>query len=391
MIPESYKYFESVSERSIADMESWQDAGNLIAGIYCIYAPGELIRAAGIVPVGLCGKKEAPIAHAEKVLPSTLCPLIKSSYGYAASDTCPFFDVSDFVVGETTCDGKKKMYEFLGRLKPLYLMHLPYDQETEGARAFWESELKRFSDFLHKQSGVAPTAQRLANQIRIHNLMRREMKEVVTLAADPRSHLNSLQIMTILETKSFVVDLEGYAGKLTELRIELEEMVNRTPVPQGPIPCRVLLTGCPVGKGCDKVVQLIEEAGAAVVCMENCTGMKSILTPVEENGDPFRSIVDRYLNIPCSCMTPNSKRMDSIRSLARDFRVQGVIDMTWQFCHTYNIESEIIEQEVQETLELPFLHLETDYSSSDTEQLRTRIEAFLEIASKEYAYGPTMN
>ena len=281
MIPESYYYFDTLAERSIADLEAWQEAGNLIAGIYCIYAPGELIRAAGIVPVGLCGKKEAPIAHAEKVLPSTLCPLIKSSYGYAASDTCPFFDVSDFVVGETTCDGKKKMYEFLGRLKPLYLMHLPYDQESRGARAFWDSELERFSAFLFEQSGVAPTEERLAHEIRLNNRMRRELKQVVTLAADPRTPLSSLQIMTILETKSFVVDPEAYVGRLRALRIELEDMVSRNPMPHNSIPTRVLLTGCPVGKGCHKVLQLIEEAGATVVCMENCTGMKSILTLVE--------------------------------------------------------------------------------------------------------------
>ena len=154
-------------------------------------------------------------------------------------------------------------------------------------------------------------------------------------------------------------------------------------MPLDSAPCRILLTGCPVGKGCEKVLQLVEEAGASVVCMENCTGMKSILTPVEESGNPLQAIADRYLNIPCSCMTPNTRRMDSIRRLAHDFNVQGVIDMTWQFCHTYNIESEILEQEVRSALGLPFLHLETDYSPSDTEQLRTRIEAFIEIASKK--------
>ena len=90
-------------------------------------------------------------------------------------------------------------------------------------------------------------------------------------------------------------------------------------------------------------------------------------------------------------MTPNRRRLDSIRGLAGDFNVQGVLDMTWQFCHTYNVESEILEQEVQDRLELPFLHLETDYSHSDTEQLRTRIEAFLEIASKEQTHGKTKN
>jgi len=381
---ESYDYFDHLTERSVEELLTFRirDSGKLIAGLYCVYAPGELIRAADIIPVGLCGKKETPIQHAEKVLPSSLCPLIKSSYGYAATDTCPFFALSDFIIGETTCDGKKKMYEFLGRLKSLYLIQLPYDQEGKGARAFWKSEMERFCDFLFEKSGTAVTEKQLAHQIRVHNRMRRELKLIWELAADSRSPLNSLQIMTILEGKSFVVDMEEYIGKLRTLRTELEEIISSNSIQPDSAPCRILLTGCPIGKGCEKVLNLVEEAGASVVCMENCTGMKSISTEVKETGDPFQSIADRYLDIPCSCMTPNTKRMDSIRILARDFNVQGVIDMTWQFCHTYNIESEVLEEEVQRDLELPFLHLETDYSPSDTEQLRTRIEAFLEIVSK---------
>ncbi len=110
--------FKAFSEQSIADLDFWKEQGGKIAGIYCIYAPGELIRAAGVVPVSLCGKKQAPIKDAEQELPVSFCPLIKSSYGYAITDTCPFFSFSDFLVAETTCDGKKKMYELLGTVKP---------------------------------------------------------------------------------------------------------------------------------------------------------------------------------------------------------------------------------------------------------------------------------
>jgi len=383
MIPEDYRYFERLSERSLRDLEMCRHRGIPIAGIYCIYAPTELIRAAGMSPVGLCGKKEAPIAHAEKVLPSSLCPLIKSSYGYAASDTCPFFSFSDFVIGETTCDGKKKMYEFLAQLKPLYLMHLPYSQEESGARAFWRSEVVRFAAFLAERSGTAPAGERLAYQVELHNQMRREMNQVLALAADERSPLNSLQVMTILESKSFVVDLDAYVAHLSGLKAELAEIIHDSPMRPAGSTCRLLLTGCPVGKGCEKVLRLVEEAGASIVCMENCTGMKSILTEVEPRAELLDAVADRYLRLPCSCMTPNPIRVEAICRLAREFSVQGVIDMTWQFCHTYNVESTILEREIHRIFDLPFLHLETDYSPSDTEQLRTRIEAFLEIATKQ--------
>lgn len=58
-----------------------------------------------------CGKKEAPIAFEEKALSPNLCPLIKSGYGYAVTDRCPFFGVSDFILGETSCDERKKVFE----------------------------------------------------------------------------------------------------------------------------------------------------------------------------------------------------------------------------------------------------------------------------------------
>ena len=140
---EHLKPFELFSELSIADLDAWQKQGGKIAGVYCIYAPGELIRAAEVVPVSLCGKKQAPIKYAEQDLPATLCPLIKSSYGYAVTDTCPFFEFSDVLIAETTCDGKKKMYEFMAHLKPLHLMHLPHTPDRYCALDVLDERLER--------------------------------------------------------------------------------------------------------------------------------------------------------------------------------------------------------------------------------------------------------
>ena len=85
--------FDRLPETFLLDIESLKERGAKVAGLYCTFAPTELVRAAGAIPVGLCGKKQAPIPAAEKVLPTRLCPLIKSSYGYALTDTCPYFSV----------------------------------------------------------------------------------------------------------------------------------------------------------------------------------------------------------------------------------------------------------------------------------------------------------
>jgi benzoyl-CoA reductase/2-hydroxyglutaryl-CoA dehydratase subunit BcrC/BadD/HgdB len=128
----------------------------------------------------------------------------------------------------------------------------------------------------------------------------------------------------------------------------------------------------------EKVVRLIEEAGGQVVCFESCGGYKRIFE-VDETIDPVWALAQAYLEIPCSVMSPNNGRLTLLAELIDEFRVDGVVDLTWQACHTYNIESVRVERLVSGQHGLPCLHLETDYSPADTEQLRVRIEAFLEL------------
>ena len=108
-----YSKLEQLFKQNLTDIAQAKEEGRKVVGFYCLYSPVELAIAAGAIPVSLCGTKNDPIEAAEKVLPRNLCPLIKSSYGFALTDTCPYFRASDLVVGETTCDGKKKMFELL--------------------------------------------------------------------------------------------------------------------------------------------------------------------------------------------------------------------------------------------------------------------------------------
>lgn len=372
------KHFVNFSELSIADLDEWKENGGKIAGVYCIYAPTELIRAARVVPISLCGKKQDPIKDAERELPPSLCPLIKSSYGYAINGTCPFFSAADVLVAETTCDGKKKMYELMGRLKPLHLMHLPHTQEGDAALQYWLHGLRELATFLTSCSGVEVTDEALRDRIREQNAIRAELSRVSLLAADERSPLNSGDLLAVQESKSFSVHPDKYLAALTGLRRDLEAYLAQDGLPTRSDK-RVLLTGCPTGKGSDKLIHIVDELGARVVCMENCTGLKGLTLQVEESGDPWEALARRYLQIPCSCMTPNRNRLTSLSEMAEDYRVDAVIDLTWLGCHTYNAEATTIKKFVESELGLPFLHVQTDYSPSDTEQLRTRVEAFLEL------------
>jgi benzoyl-CoA reductase/2-hydroxyglutaryl-CoA dehydratase subunit BcrC/BadD/HgdB len=376
--PEIMPRFDGLPETFLLDVESLKECGTKVAGLYCTFAPTELVRAAGAIPVGLCGKKQAPIPAAEKVLPTRLCPLIKSSYGYALTDTCPYFEVSDFLIGETTCDGKKKMFELMQRLKPLHLMNLPYSC-TDGNSDSWLKEIMVLKQFLEDRTAQRIEPAELSRQIHVQNEIRMLLKQVNALSANPVVPISGMDMMTVMESKSFVVEQEVYAELLRGLKRELEERIvaGVSVVPQDAP--RILLTGCPVGKGSEKVLRMIEECGGIVVCQENCTGLKSFDLLVDEDDDPYAAIARRYLLTPCSCMTPNTGRLALLKRLVEQYNVQGVVDLTWFCCHTYNVETFSVREFISQEFGLPFIHMETDYSETDLPQLRVRIEAFLEM------------
>jgi benzoyl-CoA reductase/2-hydroxyglutaryl-CoA dehydratase subunit BcrC/BadD/HgdB len=374
------EYFQRFGEQSLLLLDEARKSGRKVGGIYCTFAPAELVWAAGAIPVGLCGKQETPIPEAEKTLPVNLCPLIKSSYGYAVTDTCPFFAASDFLIGETTCDGKKKMFELLVRIKPLFLLQLPYNGDGLVAALLWQDEMVRLKEFLEETTGNRIDRESLRHQIKINNQIRQRLKEIVYQCAGETVPITGLDLLPVMESKGFAVDLGSYGEHLDQLLAELTLLKNQGISVAPPKAPRILLTGCPVGKGSEKVLRLIEEAGGIVGCQENCTGIKSFDRLIDETDeDPYRAIGRHYLRTPCSCLTPNTGRLDLIGRLIRDFKVQGVVDLTWRCCLTYSVEAQLLQEFLEKNGQVPFLHLETDYSSWDVEQLKTRVEAFLEV------------
>ena len=376
---DTWRPFDQFSSRCLVEIEAAKEAATIIAGIYCIFAPTELIRAAGAIPVGLCGKQEAPIAAAEQILPSNLCPLIKSSYGYAVTNTCPFFDASDVIIGETTCDGKKKMFELMADIKPLHLMHLPYASTSPSALEFWHSEILRLKRFLEEWTHQPIQTGELARQINLQNRIRLSFQRLMKLNRPGSIPINGMRMLSVLESKGFVVDPETYLDDLNTLIDTLDRSPHQK-ASDGHFKPRILLTGTPLGQGSDKVLRLIEDAGGVVVCMENCTGIKSIFNIVDETDpDPIRALAKRYLKTPCACMTPNTKRLEMLSRLVGEYQIDGIVDLTWQCCHAYHIESTSVEKLAEQKIGIPFLHIATDYSPSDTGQLGVRIEAFLEL------------
>lgn len=369
---------QHISEQNLVDIEQAKNEGRKVVGFYCLYSPTEIAVAAGAIPLPLCGTRNDPIAAAEEILPRNLCPLIKSSFGFAASDTCAFFRASDIIIGDTTCDGKKKMFELLSRQKTTHVLQLPQSQDTEMAMSLWYGEIQRFKGIMEAASGRTIDDVCLRAAIRLMNRERIARRALMDVNKAQPALLKGTQLLEILFKIGFLADKEKGISFMQAVTAEAEKGTFVDDAPKRGRRKRIVLTGVPVGLGSDKVVKIVEQLGADVVAFENCSGYKQAFV-VDENKAPMEALAEQYLATPCSVMSPNTGRFTLLKDMIREFHGDGVIDLTWQACHTYNVEAYLVDEMVQETFGFPTLHLETDYAESDTEQLRVRIEAYLEM------------
>ncbi|HLA84247.1 MAG TPA: double-cubane-cluster-containing anaerobic reductase [Thermoguttaceae bacterium] len=347
--------------------------GRPIVCIMCEYTPRELIMAAGGVPVCLCGGTAETIPAAERELPANLCPLIKSTFGYDVGRGNPFLEMADLVVGETTCDGKKKMFELMGRRRPMHVLELPQKSNDADSFARWRVELDRFKHRLEEQFHVEITPDRLREAICVMNRDRALRRELAGLMRADRPPLTGRQLLNLRSS------IAGIPDDLAQYEAALDMLRRRAASGEGVDGVRVLLTGVPVVHGAERVVDLIEDAGGLIVASENCSGLKPVVDDVDPtDDDPMRALAKKYYRLPCSVMTPNTDRLDLLRELAEAYRPECVVELVWQACLTYDVESNHVKRMVEEELHLPYLHIETDYSPSDSARIGVRIEALFE-------------
>ena len=374
-LPEKFEEFADARKAGFLRVKDLKEQGKKVAGIFCTFTPAEILEAAGFVHVSLCGMSAETIPAAEAHLPKNLCPLIKSSYGFAVSDKCPYTYFSDLIVGETTCDGKKKMYELLNRIKPTYVLHLPQGHDSDPITT-WTAELRRFIQYLEDNFDVTITDEILREAARKKNLERQTNVRLMAMQKQDPAPMSGLQMYQALEGTGFVFTHEERVAKIEDLIHTIEETAdpesNRGKK-------RIMVTGCPIGGVLQKTVGTIENCGGVVVCHENCSGIKAAFQLVDtEAEDIVKAIAERYLKIGCSVLTPNSKRMEVIPELVKEFKIDGIVEVDLQACTPYCVESYQI-RELADKLGVPYLAIETDYSQSDSGQLSTRIEAFMEM------------
>lgn len=378
-LPSIFSDFSDARQQGFLTVMELKEQGIPLVGTYCTFMPQEIAMAAGAAVVSLCSTSDETIEEAEKTLPRNLCPLIKSSYGFGKTDKCPYFYFSDIVVGETTCDGKKKMYEYMAEFKPVHVMQLPNNSESAESVALWRSEIIRFQKRLEAQFGCEITEQGIRDAIDLRNRERRALTEFYRLGQLNPPAMTGREILSVVYGATFKFDKRALIGELETLTAKVRaEYAAGKRLDLRP---RILITGCPIGGAAEKVVRIIEENGGWVVGYENCTGAKATEQCVDENPqtDVYDALTEKYLAIGCSCISPNTQRLNMLSEMVQDYQVDGVIDVILQACHTYAVESLLINRHIREKHDIPYMAIDTDYSTSDTGQLATRIAAFIEM------------
>ena len=381
--PKAMGYFDmivgDVHGIRVHELYAMKEAGAKVFSTFCVYVPEEIVVATGSASIGLCAGAQYTVSSGEKVLPRNLCPLIKSTMGFKLDRICPYFQVSDWVIGETTCDGKKKAWEILNEHIPTYVMDLPQKKDAKDAR-LWEEEVREFASFIERETKVDLTTENLAQAIQTINNKRQALQRLANLRKHNPAPIHGLDVLLINQL-SFFDDPIRFAAQVNALCDELDARVKEgfgvAPV-DAP---RILVTGTPQPLPVWKLHALIEQAGAVIVGEETCTGeryYKDITEPADNVSDMLANIAKRPLKVNCACFTPNLGRMDDIARMAENLKADAVIDFTLQFCQPYGVESYFVGKEM-ENKKIPFLRLESDFSSEDQGQLLTRIEALIEM------------
>jgi benzoyl-CoA reductase/2-hydroxyglutaryl-CoA dehydratase subunit BcrC/BadD/HgdB len=363
----------------IKELQDAKAQGRKVVGSFCVFVPEEITLAADAIHVGLCAGAEAGADLAEQLVPRNTCALIKSFIGFKMAKLCPYIESSDLIVGETTCDGKKKAYEAFNEIAPTYVMEVP-QTKTKAARDLWRTEIVRYLAEVEKVTGKTITADKLKQGIKTLNDRRRALQRLTALRAASPAPISGRDALLINQI-SFYDDPERFTAKINELCDELETRIAQK---QGVAPAntpRLLITGCPMAVPNWKLPFVIEGSGAVIVGEESCIGTRSSRDLVDESGETLDELIDaladRYMKIDCACFTPNDERQDNIAELADKVNADGVIHYSLLFCQPYSHEALKVDRTMQ-SKGIPMLSIETDYSMEDVEQLKTRVEAFVE-------------
>ncbi|HXX34182.1 MAG TPA: 2-hydroxyacyl-CoA dehydratase family protein [Thermodesulfobacteriota bacterium] len=355
------------------------DSGKKVIGYFCCFVPDEIITAFDMVPYRIQGSQSAPIDQADACIEPMACPFARSCFNLALKGE---YDFLDGFVAPHSCDTVERMYHIWRYYKPAPFTHLINVPHMMGPSSdeFYRQELQLFIKDLEKWSGKKLDTAKFKEAIKLYNQRRKVLREFYELRKSDPPLVSGIEATQVL-----VAGMGMPAAEHLELVKKFIAEAKGRPKPKTEKVPRIFLWGNEIDD--TAFVKLIEESGAQVVMDDLCTGSRFFWDDVPETDDPLEGIAGRYLRIHCprSNMPQAETRKKDLENrygyigrFVKEWNANGAIFYIVRYCDTCEMEGPDLREYLNE-MRLPVLMIEDDYSTSTIGQLRTRVQAFLEM------------
>ncbi|SFS03356.1 2-hydroxyacyl-CoA dehydratase subunit D [Anaeromicropila populeti] len=375
-------YFEVLRNIYVEQMNIPETNGKKAIGTYCVMVPQELIYAAGAIPVKLCSGSYTAFSIGDDVVPRDACPLVKAVVGFQTMGTMPIYRDCALMVVPVTCDCKKKIAGMLGEMVPTFSLHVPSSKSEDEDMEQFVLELYQLIKVLEQATGQKVTYESLIEGMEQVAYAQYEFSRFLEYRRQTPALIKGTHVMAMMNAYSYM-PVEKWSSQLKRLNARLEQNKKNKLYAAKENQPRIMITGSPVIFPNIKLPLLIEEMGGSLIGDETCMGERMLYDPVAVVDESFdgliRAIANRYTR-PCTCPTfvDNTQRIYRIKQMIKDQKVQGVIYHVLRGCLVYDYEYQVLEEELGK-IGIPVIRVESDYNEEDIEQLRIRIEAFIEM------------
>ena len=373
------RIIEHLRNRPAQLIEARENGTRIIGYFPGNYVPEEIIYAAGAAPVCLAhGVSSGADVTALTVVPNIICPFARAQIGERILKINPYYTMIDLLVAPITCQHIKKaaeIIEYFGDIE-IFKLGIPHQYDADFEVEYYVNRLKDLKDTVQKITGNEVTNEKLDEAIGLYNKIRELLRKISLLRSSSQQRITAkdffrLNQATLYADPLFMVDLLGSVYQ----ELKEHEVTDSTDSP------RLMLIGPNIAYDDYKVLELVESSGGNIVIEEICEGMKYYWHTIEQGDDPFQSLARGYLvdRVPAAFLRASSrKRLDFALELISEFKVTAVIWYELLNCETYDSESYYFEREMSQR-DIPVLILGAGYGQADSEQLKIRTSAFIEM------------
>jgi benzoyl-CoA reductase subunit C len=358
--------------------KKWKQEGKKVVGWTCINVPEEIIHAGGMMPFRITGgKEEITLDKANEILYSgSTCSFIRTCMELELRGE---YDFLDCIASCTPCEGVMRLTEvgkYYHNIPILPMLDTPR-KINERAYEFYHVEVMGFKKSLEQFFDIKIPDETIANSIKVYNKTRASLRKLHELKKQKNPPVSGAEMLEVLNA-AVRMPRDDFNILLDNLMEEIEATGRSVPAPM-----RVMISGAVMNA--TPFIKAVEDLGVTVVTDDFCTGTRYWWEPVEA-GDPLKALARRYLNTQCPCprTNPSNLRTDWLKKTAKEFKVDGIIALTMRNCAPYIHDLPMWKTKLEDQ-GTPVLDLDIEYGGGLSGQVRTRIEAFIEMLSLEVA------